>query len=96
MVTGAALRRMLWIMRTLLTCLTLVAMLLPSAAFAGHETAGKQSVAPAQDQARDQARSDKVPEEACFGDSYESDNDINEGNRISVEEILRLIQRPNT
>ncbi len=91
MVTGAALRRMLWIMRTLLTCLTLVAVLLPSAAFAGQETAGKQS-----DQAEERARNDKVPEEACFGDSYESDNDINEGNRITVEEILRLIQRPNT
>ena len=29
--------------------------------------------------------------EACFGDRYETDNDINEGNRISEEEILRLI-----
>ena len=31
--------------------------------------------------------------EACFGDSYETDNDINEGNRITDEEILRLLNR---
>ena len=34
--------------------------------------------------------------EACFGDRYESDNDINEGNRISEEEILRLINPPRS
>ena len=34
--------------------------------------------------------------EACFGDRYETDNDINEGNRISEEEILRLINPPRT
>lgn len=34
--------------------------------------------------------------EACFGDRYESDNDINEGNRITEEEILLLINRPNS
>ena len=34
--------------------------------------------------------------EACFGDRYETDNDINEGNRISDEEILRLINPPRS
>ncbi len=34
--------------------------------------------------------------EACFGDRYESDNDINEGNRISEEEILLLLNPPGT
>ena len=34
--------------------------------------------------------------EACFGDRYETDNDINEGNRISEEEILRLINPPRS
>ena len=31
-----------------------------------------------------------------FGDRYETDNDINEGNRISEEEILRLINPPRS
>ena len=30
------------------------------------------------------------------GDRYETDNDINEGNRISEEEILRLINPPRS
>jgi len=34
--------------------------------------------------------------EACFGDRYETDKDINEGNRISEEEILRLINPPRS
>lgn len=34
--------------------------------------------------------------EACFGDRYETDNDINEGNRITEEEILRLINPPRS
>ena len=34
--------------------------------------------------------------EACFGDRYETDNAINEGNRISEEEILRLINPPRS
>ncbi|MCH7936706.1 MAG: hypothetical protein IH994_06405 [Proteobacteria bacterium] len=34
--------------------------------------------------------------EACFGDRYEKDEDINEGNRISEEEILRLINPPSS
>ena len=34
--------------------------------------------------------------EACFGDRYETDDDINEGNRISEEEILRLINPPQS
>ena len=34
--------------------------------------------------------------EACFGDRYKTDNDINEGNRISEEKILRLINPPRS
>ncbi len=34
--------------------------------------------------------------EACFGDRYETDEDMNEGNTISEEEILRLINPPRT
>ncbi len=34
--------------------------------------------------------------EACFGDSYESDADMNDGNRISEEEILQLLNPPRT
>jgi len=34
--------------------------------------------------------------ETCLGDRYEIDNDINEGNRISEEEILRLINPPRS
>ena len=34
--------------------------------------------------------------EACFSDRYETDKDINEGNRISEEEILRLINPPRS
>ncbi|MCH8237418.1 MAG: hypothetical protein IIC06_04520 [Proteobacteria bacterium] len=34
--------------------------------------------------------------EACFGDSYESDADMNEGNTITEKEILLLINPPRT
>ncbi len=34
--------------------------------------------------------------EACFGDRYETDEDMNDGNRITEEEILRLINPPQT
>ncbi len=34
--------------------------------------------------------------EACFGDRYESDDDMNDGNRITEEEILQLINPPRT
>ncbi len=34
--------------------------------------------------------------EACFGDRYETDADMNEGNRITEEEILRLINPPRS
>ena len=36
---------------------------------------------------------DGIVGEACFGDRYESDEDMNEGNRITDEEI-RLILNP--
>lgn len=31
--------------------------------------------------------------EACFGDRYETDDDINEGNRVSDEEIRLILDR---
>ena len=34
--------------------------------------------------------------EACFGDRYETDEDMNDGNRITEEEILRLINPPRS
>ena len=34
--------------------------------------------------------------EACFGDRYETDANMNEGNTISDEEILRLLYPPRS
>lgn len=34
--------------------------------------------------------------EACFGDKYESDEDLKTGNEISIEEILKLLNQPGT
>jgi len=34
--------------------------------------------------------------EACFGDRYESDAEMNEGNTITEEEILRILNPPNS
>jgi hypothetical protein len=34
--------------------------------------------------------------EACFGDRYESNQDMNEGNTISDEEILRILNPPRS
>ena len=34
--------------------------------------------------------------EACFGDRYESDEDMNDGNRITQEEILQLLNPPRS
>ena len=33
---------------------------------------------------------------ACFGHRYESDQDMNEGNTISDEEILRILNPPRS
>ena len=44
---------------------------------------------------REQKADDPSPySDACYGDRYESDNDLNEGNRITDEEINRLLNRP--
>ncbi len=37
-----------------------------------------------------------IVEEDCWGDRDESDKDMNDGNRITEEEILRLINPPRT
>ncbi len=34
--------------------------------------------------------------DACYGDRYESDEDINDGNRITEEEILKLLNPPKS
>jgi hypothetical protein len=34
--------------------------------------------------------------ESCFGDRYESDADMNEGNRITEEEIRRVLDPPRS
>ena len=37
---------------------------------------------------------DGVVHEACFGDRYESDDDMNDGNTITDEEILLILNPP--
>ncbi len=34
--------------------------------------------------------------DACFGDKYESDDDLKTGNEISIEEVLKLLNTPGT
>ncbi len=34
--------------------------------------------------------------DACFGDKYESDEDLKTGNELSVERILELLTQPGT
>ena len=34
--------------------------------------------------------------DACFGDKYESDEDLKTGNEISIEEILKRLNTPGT
>lgn len=35
-------------------------------------------------------------QDACYGDRYETDADLNEGNRVTDEEILAVINRPQS
>ncbi len=39
---------------------------------------------------------DGVVHEACFGDRYESDEDMNEGNTITDEEIRLILNPPRS
>lgn len=34
--------------------------------------------------------------DACFGDKYESDDDLKTGNEISIEDVLKLLNTPGT
>ena len=34
--------------------------------------------------------------DACFGDKYESDDDLKTGNEVSIEEVLKLLNTPGT
>ena len=60
------------------------------------------SAATAQSSGQDHDRSvasvenDGVVGEACFGDRYESDEDMNEGNTITEEEILSILNPPRS
>ena len=74
-------------MRTIITLSILIAAL----ALAGGSVA-EQTAA---DEVRE-AEMKGLVGEACFGDSYESDADMNEGNTITEEEILLLINPPRT
>ena len=79
-------------MRTGLCLLALMAALLAPLAFSGDARAEGKPVI--DDELTVEMRG--IVGEACFGDRYETDNDINEGNRISEEEILRLINPPRS
>jgi hypothetical protein len=39
---------------------------------------------------------DAVIHESCFGDRYESDADMNDGNRVTEEEIRRVLNPPRS
>lgn len=34
--------------------------------------------------------------DACFGDKYESDDDLKTGNELSIEDVLKLLNTPVT
>ena len=75
-------------MRTIITLSILIAAL----ALAGGSVAEQTAV----DKIQQEAEMKGLVGEACFGDSYESDADMNEGNTITEEEILLLINPPRT
>ena len=79
-------------MRTGLCLLALMAALLAPWALSGGARAEEKVVAAGEQDVEMQG----IVEEDCFGDRYETDNDINEGNTISEEEILRLINPPRS
>ncbi|MEE8351674.1 MAG: hypothetical protein V3R37_05725 [Rhodospirillales bacterium] len=74
-------------MRTFLYFLTLMTALVLTDSLRAEQIAGTE----AQEKVDPNSYTD-----ACFGDRYESDNDINEGNRISDEEIFRILNRPTS
>ena len=59
-----------------------------------------ETIAEPADQGRDRSvasvENDGIVGEACFGDRYESDADMNEGNTITEEEILRILNPPRS
>ncbi|MFQ5618167.1 MAG: hypothetical protein ACE5FR_04275 [Rhodospirillales bacterium] len=60
-------------------------------------TLSGRSVAQQADQDRETAVvNDGVVGEACFGDRYESDEDMNEGNTITDEEIRLILNPPRS
>ncbi|MFQ5496079.1 MAG: hypothetical protein ACE5EX_11940 [Phycisphaerae bacterium] len=60
-------------------------------------TLSGRSVAQQADQDRETGVvNDGVVGEACFGDRYESDEDMNEGNTITDEEIRLILNPPRS
>ena len=57
----------------------------------GLETAATAATAATDGPMSRPAAEDSYMAEPCWGDRYEKDEDLNEGSRISTEDILRII-----
>jgi hypothetical protein len=81
-------------MRTMLALSALTAALvLSGGALAGDAKPGQDGLETAATQGpmSTRATEESVMGEPCWGDRYEKDEDLNEGSRITTEEILRII-----
>ena len=60
-------------------------------------TLSSRTIAQQADQDRETSVvNDGIVGEACFGDRYESDDDMNEGNTITDEEIRLILNPPRS
>ncbi len=74
-------------MRAILAILVVLAVL----------TLSSRTIAQQADQAREPGVvDDGIVGEACFGDRYESDEEMNEGNTITDEEIRLILNPPRS
>ena len=84
-------------MRSILSLSVVVATLvLAGGALAADDKPGRDGLETAATVATDgpmsrPAAEDSYMAEPCWGDRYEKDEDLNEGSRITTEEILRII-----